>query len=145
MKYCVLAYAEAAGLHCPTRPRQGDAGYDIRCAEEVAAPRGQLVRVKTGLVLAIPPDWVGLVKGRSSGVLRGLYVHNTVIDSSYRGELLVLIENHHTQDLVIRLNDRIAQLVIVPHYSQEPTRVISVSELGASVRGGGGFGSTGVY
>jgi dUTP pyrophosphatase len=58
---------------------------------------------------------------------------------------MVLIENHHTQDLVIRLNDRIAQLVIVPYYSQEPTRVISVSELGASVRGGGGFGSTGVY
>ena len=123
-------------------PRDGDAGYDLFSAGEyVAAPR-QSVRVDTGLHLEIPPGYVGLIKDRSSVAAAGLHATAGVIDSSYRGELKILLLNAGAEDYTIKVGQKIAQLLVVPVYVAAVEMVESLEALSASERGAGGFGST---
>ena len=128
----------------PSYAREGDAGLDLRAAHEAALEPGARGLVGTGLAVAIPPGFAGLVLPRSGLALSlGVTVLNApgLVDAGYRGELKVLLVNHGDAPVTVRRGDRIAQLVIQRVERAEP---IEVGELPASERGAGGFGSTGV-
>ncbi len=122
------------------------AGADLyACTGSVTKiPPHQTVMVPTGLAMAIPEGMVGLVFARSGlASKRGLAPANKVgvIDSDYRGELTVALHNHGSIAQIIEDGDRIAQLVIVPYVSGRFTDCDTLDE---TLRGTGGFGSTGV-
>lgn len=97
--------------------------------------------IGTGIYASIPEGWVGLVVPRSSLGLKGFRLRNTVgvIDSDYRGEIKLAFEGYTPE-----LDDRVAQLVLVPHWVGAVERMASIDDLDTTDRGEGGFGSTGV-
>ena len=127
----------------PVYAREGDAGLDLAAAAPVTLEPGGRELVSTGLRVAIPAGYAGLVMPRSGLALRsGVTVLNApgLIDSGYRGEIGVLLVNHGAQPVVIQRGERIAQLVIQP---VARAQLVEVRELPESRRGEGGFGSTG--
>jgi dUTP pyrophosphatase len=128
----------------PARAHEGDAGLDLYAAEGATLEVGERATVATGIAVEIPPGHAGLVLPRSGLAARhGIALVNApgLIDSGYRGELKVLLLNtDRTEAFEISPGDRIAQLVVSPVADAEP---VEVSELAASARGGGGFGSSG--
>ncbi len=126
-------------------PAPGDAGYDLCAAEALTLAPGTYALVRTGLFLEIPPGYVGLIKDRSSMALAGIHTMAGVIDSSYRGELKILLLNVKTTNYDIEVGRKIAQMVVVP-YHVEPIEVVErLENLSPSSRGADGFGSTGKY
>ncbi len=130
----------------PAYATEGDAGADLVAAEALTlAPGGGRGLVATGAAIAIPEGYAGFVQPRSGLALRhGVTCLNTpgLIDSGYRGELKVLLVNTDPSEAFeIQRGDRIAQLVI---QRVEHAQFVEVDELPDSVRGDGGFGSTGV-
>lgn len=128
----------------PSYAHPGDAGLDLCAAESREFAPGERAAVSTGLAVAIPDGWVGLVHPRSGLALRrGLTVLNApgTIDSGYRGELKVLLVNLGTEPVLIERGDRVAQLLV-----QRVARVVVVESdaLDDTTRGAGGFGSTGI-
>jgi len=124
----------------------GSAGLDLRaCIEDPIEIQQNAppVVVSTGLSVAIPAGWVGLVFPRSSTGIQGLALKNTtgVIDSDYRGEILLFLTNTSLEPLQISPMDRIAQLVVVPFMDMCLIEVCR--ELPSSIREAKGFGSTG--
>lgn len=128
----------------PSYAYEGDAGMDLRAAESCTLNPFERALVPTGLAIAIPEGYAGFVQPRSGlAVKHGLTVLNTpgLIDSHYRGELKVILINlDPTEPFVIRKGDRIAQLVIQKVAQAE---FVEVTELAATDRGTGGFGSSG--
>ncbi len=127
----------------PRHAHAGDAGADLYAREPVTLAPGERRLVPTGVAVAIPPGYVGLVAPRSGLAVRaGLSIVNTpgIVDSGYRGELSVLLINHGDQPVTIDRGDRIAQLVVMAVSTVE---FEEVDELDDTTRGGGGFGSTG--
>lgn len=127
----------------PAYAHEGDAGLDLAAAADAHLGPGERGAVPTGLAVAIPAGWVGLVHPRSGLALRhGLTVANApgTIDSGYRGELKVLLINLGPSAVAVRRGQRIAQLVVQP---VARARVVEVGALDGSTRGEGGFGSTG--
>lgn len=128
----------------PIYAKPGDAGADLIASEEVRIPAHQWALVPTGIKVAIPEGYVGLVHPRSGLALKqGITVLNTpgTIDAGYRGEVGVVLLNVSPIDFIAKKGDRIAQLVI---QKVETAEFISVESLDGSARGSGGFGSTGV-
>ena len=131
------------GLALPAYATRGAAGMDVLAAEDVTLAPGARHAVATGFAVAIPPGYEIQVRPRSGLALKhGISVPNTpgTIDSDYRGELKVILINHGRDPFVIARGDRVAQLVLAP-----VTRALwdEVAELDDTVRGAGGFGSTG--
>jgi dUTP diphosphatase len=128
----------------PTRAHDGDAGYDLHAAEAASIAPGERVSVGTGVAVAIPPGHAGLVVPRSGLAARhGIGVVNApgLIDSGYRGELRVLLLNTDRESVFeVEPGDRIAQLVVVSVAAPE---LLEADALEETVRGAGGFGSTG--
>ena len=128
----------------PSRAHEGDAGYDLYAAAPATLGPGERVAVPTGIAVAIPDGHAGLVLPRSGLALKhGIALVNApgLIDAGYRGELRVLLLNtDRDAAFEVAAGDRIAQLVIVRHESPE---LVEVEALGESVRGEGGFGSSG--
>ena len=128
----------------PTRAHATDAGADLKSSEYYTMLSGEQHMYDTGVAIAIPEGFVGLVFNRSSQGKRGITIPNSVgvIDSDYRGNIKVLLRNDSDVDYNVNILDRIAQLVLVPI-------VIPVLEQyegdtwNNTVRGTGGFGSTG--
>jgi dUTP pyrophosphatase len=130
-------------LPVPSTAHIGDAAVDLHCRVDVVLEPGAWSSVPTGLAVAVPPGFAGLVLPRSGHALRhGVGVVNGpgLIDSGYRGEVNVLLINHGEERVTFRRGDRVAQLAIVPVPSVEWTEVDSLDE---TDRGAGGFGSTG--
>lgn len=129
----------------PTYGSQNAAGADLyACLDAPAtiAP-GETFWVPTGVAMEIPQGYAGLIYARSSmGTKRGLAPANKVgvIDSDYRGEIRVVLFNHSNQQQTIEPGERIAQIVITPVLTPVYEEV---EELSDTVRGVGGFGSTG--
>ncbi|MEW9856014.1 dUTP diphosphatase [Novosphingobium sp. M1R2S20] len=139
----VKRLANFEGLELPAYATDGAAGMDVLSAEDLILPPGARHAVSTGLAFAIPPGFEIQVRPRSGLALKhGITVPNTpgTIDSDYRGELKVILINHGQESFEIRRGDRVAQLVLAP-----VTRAswLKVEELDHTVRGEGGFGSTG--
>ena len=131
------------GLPLPAHAHPGDAGVDLVAAESVTIGPGERVTVPTGVAVAIPDDFAGLVTPRSGLAHRhGLGVVNApgVVDSGYRGEIRVILINHGTESVSIARGDRIAQLLVVPVAA---VAFELVTDLTPSERGADGFGSTG--
>ena len=131
------------GLELPAYATAGAAGMDVLAAEDVTLASGARHAVATGFAVAIPEGFEIQVRPRSGLALKhGISVPNTpgTIDSDYRGELKVIIINHGAEAFAIARGDRIAQLVLAP-VTQAAWQ--EVPELDDTVRGEGGFGSTG--
>ena len=134
-------------LPAPTYATQGDAGADLVARSEVVLARaGGRALVPTGVALAIPGGYAGLVLPRSGLAARhGVTCLNApgLIDAGFRGEIQVILVNHDpTHDYTVRRGDRIAQLVLV-NVEQVSFEHVPESGLGQSERGAGGFGHTG--
>ena len=122
----------------------GDACADIRSNQELILKPGKFKLVKTGIAIAIPFGFEGQVRPRSGLALKhGIFVLNSpgTIDSSYRGELGVILANFGPKEFVVNEGDRIGQLKIS---RVEPVRFTVVDELEETNRGTDGFGSTGI-
>ncbi|MBE6576895.1 MAG: dUTP diphosphatase [Ruminococcaceae bacterium] len=129
----------------PTYGSACAAGADLYACEDgaVTIGVGETVLVHTGIAMAIPEGYVGLVYARSGlASKRGLAPANKVgvIDSDYRGEIMVALHNHGTVEQTIESGERIAQIVFTPYVAAD---FDVVEELDDTARGAGGFGSTG--
>ncbi len=142
MKLPVTRLDERATL--PTRAHDGDAGLDLYALEDGELQPGARTQVRTGVAVEIPAGHAGLVLPRSGLAARhGIALVNApgLIDSGYRGELQVLLLNTDRERTYhVRAGDRIAQLLITAIAAPS---VVEISELSESVRGAGGFGSSG--
>ena len=131
-------------VEIPTRAHIGDAAVDLQTRSEITLEPGERAAVPTGIAVAIPEGYAGLVLPRSGHALRqGVGVVNApgLIDSGYRGEISVLLINHGQNPVTFQLGDRIAQLSVV----EVPTvEWIEAEDLDETSRGAGGFGSTGL-
>jgi len=130
----------------PAYAHPGDAGADLVTTVDVTLTPGERALVPTGLAIALPHGYVALVHPRSGLAARhGLSIVNTpgTVDAGYRGEIKVLLINLDPQEpIVLRRGDRVAQLVI---QRVETARFVEVDVLPDSVRGAGGYGSTGGF
>jgi dUTP pyrophosphatase len=130
----------------PSYAHPGDAGADLVTAVDVRLAPGERALVPTGVAIALPEGYVALVHPRSGLAARhGLSIVNTpgTVDAGYRGEIKVLLINHDLhQPIELSRGDRIAQLVF---QRVERAAFVEVDVLPASVRGAGGYGSTGGF
>lgn len=129
----------------PSYGTEYSAGCDLyACLDEtVTINPGETYLVKTGLAMEIPEGFAGLIYARSGlATKKGLAPANKVgvVDADYRGELMVALHNHSTSAAIVENGERIAQLVITPFLT---ANFIEQDELSETVRGAGGFGSTG--
>lgn len=129
----------------PTRATEHSAGFDLYAciSESVTVPAHSRVSVPTGIALEIGVGFAGFVFGRSGlGIKHGIVPSNAVgvIDSDYRGEIIVGLSNHTDSDYIIKPMERVAQLVIMPVAAPE---IIECTSLSETARDCGGFGSTG--
>ena len=121
------------------------AGADLYACEDapVTVAAGETVLIHTGIAMAIPDGYVGLIYARSGlATKKGLAPANKVgvIDSDYRGEIMVALHNHGSTAQTVEHGERIAQIVFTPYVAAD----FSVTdELDSTERGAGGFGSTG--
>ena len=144
----VQRLAHAADLPLPAYASEGAAGLDLRAAtpdgETLEIAPGERNMVPTGIAIALPPGYEAQVRPRSGLARRhGVTCLNSpgTVDSDYRGEIAVILVNLGTEPFTVSRGDRIAQLVVAP-VSRAVWR--PVEDLDATVRGSGGFGSSGV-
>lgn len=134
------------GLPLPAYSHPGDAGADLHAREDVTLLPGERRLVPTGIALALPEGYVGLVHPRSGLAHRhGLSIVNApgTVDAGYRGEVQVCLVNlDPTTPVELRRGDRIAQLVV---QRVETATFVEVDALPESSRGAGGHGSTGGF
>lgn len=127
------------------RETEGSAGYDIRTIEDATIFPDMSHKFKTGLRLAIPQGYVGIIEPRSGLSFKHSIENGAgVIDSDYRGEIQIHLYNHGGGTVFFKAGDRIAQLLIQKHEIPVFVPVDTLLELGQTARGEGGFGSTGV-
>ncbi|KAI2618451.1 dUTP diphosphatase [Hypoxylon sp. NC1633] len=125
----------------PTRGSAFAAGYDLYASSAATIPARGKALVETGLAIAVPAGTYGRVAPRS-GLASKHFIDTGagVIDADYRGPVKVLLFNHGEADFGVAAGDRVAQLVVERIYTPD---VVEVEQLDESVRGAGGFGSTG--
>ena len=129
----------------PTYGTEYSAGVDLYAIneEELTIPAHETVLVKTGLAMEIPKGYGGFIFSRSGlATKKGLAPANKVgvVDADYRGEIMVALHNHSNEAQTIGAHERIAQMVFLPFLK---ANFNEVDELTETVRGAGGFGSTG--
>jgi dUTP pyrophosphatase len=133
-------------LPLPSYAHPGDAGADLRTTVDLTLAPGERALVPTGVALALPEGYVGLVHPRSGLAARhGLSIVNApgTVDAGYRGEVKVLLVNlDPAEPIELRRGDRVAQLVVQRF---ETVRFVEVDALPESIRGDGGYGSTGGF
>ena len=126
----------------PEYAHVGDAGMDLFSVETVNIAAGERTVVPTGLAMAIPEGYVGLVWDKSGiAVTSGLTTLAGVIDAGYRGEIKIAVLNTSKKEYVCEAGQKIAQLLIQPVV--QPT-IVESNDLSVTERGQGGFGSTGL-
>jgi dUTP pyrophosphatase len=127
----------------PRRAHPGDAGADLFSVEEVVIPPGERKDVGTGISLAIPGGYAGFVQPRSGLAFKqGIMVVNSpgLIDAGYRGEVRVSLYNSGREPFMVAVGERIAQFVV---QKVEEPEFLAAAELPDTIRGQGGFGSSG--
>ena len=146
-KFPLLVFTGDKAL-LPVYSSEQAAGADLKSAEDVIIPAGKSVLVKTGVKIAMPQGFVGLIHPRSGLALKhGITVLNTpgTIDSDYRGEIGVILYNTSDRDFSVVVGDRIAQIVFQRYLEAEVIwGGIEIPQETKTERGEGGFGSTGV-
>jgi dUTP pyrophosphatase len=146
-KLRMMRLAHGEGLSLPDYQTAGAAGLDLFAAIPDTKPltlrAGARALVPTGIAIALPEGYEGQVRPRSGLATRhGLTILNApgTIDADYRGEIQVVLANLGNEDVTITRGMRIAQLVIAP---VARAQIVEVASLDETVRGSGGFGSTG--
>lgn len=126
----------------PKRNNQTDAGADLYSVQDLTIPPQSRAMVSTGISIEIPPGFYGRIAPRSGlAVKNGIDVLAGVCDSSYRGEVkVVIINTDKEKDFEITYGDKIAQIIIEQHFNFD---FIESEELSESIRGDNGFGSSG--
>jgi dUTP pyrophosphatase len=126
----------------PTRAHSDDAGLDLYSVEEYMLAPGERRAVKTGIAMAIPTGYAGLIWDKSGLAIKaGLKAMGGVIDAAYRGEIQVIITNLSDDHYHVEKGSKISQILI---QKVELFEVCETDELDATIRGEGGFGSTGL-
>ena len=142
----VKFWADDAG-YIPQPMTDGAAGLDLRA--RISGPlnlwTGHAYTIRTGVHVAIPEGYVGMVCPRSGMSALGIRAGNSpgIIDSDYRGEIAVILKNDTHEEFTIEPGQRIAQLLVLPCPVVFPEMADSLEDLGSTERGSGGFGSTG--
>lgn len=126
----------------PQYGHSGDAGLDLFSAKDIVLERGQVEAVPTGIKVAVPDGFVGLVWDKSGVSLKGVHRLAGVIDSGYRGEVKVVMINLGEREFVIEKGMKIAQMLVQPIAR---VAVVEKDDLDDTSRGEGGFGSTGKF
>ncbi|MBI2605665.1 MAG: dUTP diphosphatase [Deltaproteobacteria bacterium] len=124
----------------PGRSHAGDAGLDLFSVTDCRLSSREPVRVSTGIAMAVPQGFVGLICDRSSMGAKGIRTLGGVVDAGYRGEVQVILVNLRDEPFEIRKGDKIAQMLVLP---VNLCAVEEVSELDVTSRAASGFGSTG--
>ena len=121
--------------------REGDACMDMYSVEDTTIEPNSTEVVSTGIALEIPTGFEGIVRGRSGLASKGIHVHIGTIESSYRGDIGIIITNTTNKSFSINRGDRIAQFTVKPvnNILMEESEVLSETERGAN-----GFGSSGI-
>lgn len=121
--------------------REGDACMDMYSVEDTTIEPNSTEIVSTGIALEIPTGFEGIVRGRSGLASKGIHVHIGTIESSYRGDIGIIITNTTNKSFSINRGDRIAQFTVKPvnNILMEESEVLSETERGAN-----GFGSSGL-
>ena len=132
--------AKKLNIILPSYQHEGDAGLDLRSAKKCVIKKGTRETVPTGIKVAVPSGYVGLVKDRSGlAAKQGIHTLAGVIDSGYRGEVSVVLHNLSEEDFSVDVGMRIAQLLILPIACVK----INETPLDETSRGEKGWGSTG--
>ncbi len=126
----------------PVYQHPGDAGLDLFSAVDEVLAAGEVKPIPTGIKLAIPEGYVGLVWDKSGISLQGVHRLAGVVDAGYRGEVRVVMANLGREPFVIKKGMKIAQMLIQPVAAPD---VIEADDLDETSRGEGGFGSTGRF
>lgn len=125
----------------PAYAHLGDAGMDIYALEDVEVAPGKVVKVRTGLAIEIPDGYVGLCWDRSGlATKQALKIMGGVVDSGYRGEVMIGLINLNQESQILKAGERVAQMLI---QKVERSEIVEAEELSETIRGEGGFGSTG--
>lgn len=134
----------------PAVATEGSAAIDLRVyvanrSGFITLQPGESATLGTGLYVEIPIGWCGLIIPRSGLGSKGLHLKNVtgLIDADYRGEIKMGLINKGTEEFVVSDFDRVAQMVVVPHYPHVLEFVDSVDQLSETDRGAGGFGHSG--
>lgn len=129
------------GAKLPTYGAPGDAGMDLYAIEDAVFPPGKQARVYTGVGIEIPEGYVGLIWDKSSiSFNKGLKVMGGVIDSGYRGEIIMNFLNTSDKEVIIEKDHKVAQMIVQKF---EHCEIQEVDTLSDTVRGAGREGSTG--
>lgn len=139
MKHLQLQVKLVGGI-LPEWKSMEDAGLDLHASEDTTIRAGECAKVKLGICTAFSPQFVAVLKDRSGHGSKQKYTHAGVIDSSYRGEWLAILENASSEDWAIKRGDRIVQALFVPCFH---LRIVETESLPDSDRGLSGFGSSG--
>ncbi|MGD2245060.1 MAG: dUTP diphosphatase [Candidatus Aminicenantes bacterium] len=126
----------------PVYGHKGDAGLDLFSSIDCKLQPGEVRALPTGIQVEIPLGHVGMIWDKSGVSLKGAHRLAGVVDAGYRGEVNVVMVNLGQNPFIIKKGMKIAQLIIQPVIEVD---VVEVEELEGSVRGEGGFGSTGEY
>jgi dUTP pyrophosphatase len=143
MQLKILRLSHGMDIELPCYATSGSAGMDLRSAENLTLKPGSRALVATGIAIALPDHYEAQVRPRSGlAIKHGITVLNSpgTIDADYRGEIKVPLINHGQEDFMIARGDRIAQLVVAPVTTAV---LVEVETLDDTVRGAGGFGSSG--
>lgn len=130
------------GAYALTRAHHTDAGYDLRSPKNAVLKAGKSLVIDTGVHIELPPGKCALLVSKS-GLNVYFDVNSTgLIDEGYTGSIVVNLQNHGSQDIVIQSGDKISQFVILDYYA-EPLTLVEVDDLEVTERGSAGLGSTG--
>lgn len=124
----------------PTRAHSDDVGIDMYAYGTQSIPPGELKKIATGVCIALPEGYAGLIWDKSSVGSKGIKVFCGVFDPGYRGEYFLVMKNTTSEEYIFNHGDKVAQMLI---QKVEFPEIIEVDEIGVSERGEGAFGSTG--
>lgn len=127
------------GAYMPERAHEEDAGLDFRARESIWIHPEEHVVIDTGVHVAVPSGYVGLITSKSGLMSQGITCRGT-IDAGYTGSIRAVLYNHSKNGILVTAGDKVCQLVLVPIIAPE---LELVAELEETERGDGGFGSTG--
>ena len=130
----------AAEALLPTKHNPNDAAFDLYAVKDMQIPVDTTDIVHTGISIEIPVGYFGKIESRSSLAKRGIFCTAGVIDSGYRGEIMIVMNNMSQENYPIKQGDRIAQMII---HKAENFEIIEADILDEKFDRGGGFGSSG--
>jgi dUTP pyrophosphatase len=141
----IKIYRASEDVVIPVYKTAGSAGCDLTAfiKEPITIGAQTVVRIPTGIHLGLPMGFEAQVRSRSSMVAKGLFCPIGTIDCDYRGEISVVLVNVRKGEITVMPGDRIAQLIIAPVTRAVWDEVKALEDLGMTVRGHGGYGSTG--